>query len=148
MSGGALEGIAIARTKGGPMETLTAATVEPARGLLGDARGAFPRRQITLLFREGWEEACAALGRTLPWTTRRANLLVGGLAVPRMPGTLVRIGPVVLRVTEETAPCNLMEKQAPGLRRALIPDFRGGVCTDVVAGGSIAVGDPVDLGGA
>jgi len=31
------------------------------------------------------------------------------------------------------------------LRRALKPDWRGGVCCDVVSGGTIRVGDPVLL---
>ena len=54
-------------------------------GLAGDSKGArFPLRQITVLAREAWEAAAAALGDPdLPWTVRRANLLVEGVELPR-----------------------------------------------------------------
>ena len=51
-------------------------------GLEGDHKGAkFPKRGISILAREDWEAAIAMLADLagpvpLPWTTRRANLLV------------------------------------------------------------------------
>jgi MOSC domain-containing protein YiiM len=45
----------------------------------------------------------------------------------------------------ETDPCERMEKLAPGLRAALTPDWRGGVCTMVLAGGEIAIGDEIRI---
>jgi hypothetical protein len=35
-------------------------------GVVGDARGAKPGRQVTVLFREGWEDACRDLGSAFP----------------------------------------------------------------------------------
>jgi hypothetical protein len=73
-----------------------------AAGIEGDARGAKPDRQVTVLFRESWQDACRELDVTLPWTTRRANLLVSGVAPPQQSGGQIRIGDVVLEVTLET----------------------------------------------
>jgi MOSC domain-containing protein YiiM len=36
-----------------------------------------------------------------------------------------------------------MEKARTGLKAALTPDWRGGVCCNVVSGGNVRVGDPV-----
>lgn len=113
-----------------------------AYGIEGDARGAKNGRQITVLFREGWEAACSELGVVLPWTTRRANLFVEGVPIPPA-GARLRVGSSTLEVTQETQPCSLMEKAHRGLRAALAPDWRGGVCCRVVAGGTIRIGDEV-----
>ena len=142
---GRLEAIAFAARKGGVMRETMFAEITVAKGIVGDARGHFPGRQVTILFHEDWAAACAELGRPLPWTTRRANLLVAGLDVPRGPGVRLGIGEVMLEVTEETTPCNLMEKAAPGLRSALRPGWRGGLCCRVLSGGALAAGDPVRL---
>lgn len=142
---GRLRAIAIAPKKRAAMELLPRAAVTLERGLTGDARGHFPGRQVTVLFRDGWQDACETLGRPLPWTTRRANLLVEGMAVPARLGARLRIGAVLLEVTEETRPCGLMEKAEAGLRAALKPGWRGGVCCKVVAGGEIAEGDRVEV---
>jgi MOSC domain-containing protein YiiM len=113
-------------------------------GVVGDARGAKPGRQVTVLFREGWEAACRDLGADLPWTTRRANLLVEGLPVPRE-GMRLAVGELVLEVTDETKPCRVMEAACSGLRRALMPDWRGGVTCRVIRGGRVRVGDRVEV---
>jgi MOSC domain-containing protein YiiM len=98
-------------------------------------------RQVTVLFREGWEDACFDVGAELPWTTRRANLLLAGVDRPREAGGLLRIGDVEFQVTMETRPCHLMDRAHDGLRAALRPDWRGGVCCIVRRGGDIRLGD-------
>jgi MOSC domain-containing protein YiiM len=50
---------------------------------------------------------------------------------------------VRLEVTAQTTPCARMDETWPGLRRALAPDWRGGVTARVITGGAIALGDPV-----
>ncbi len=96
------------------------ARVTVTGGIAGDFRGSKKGRQVTVLFRESWEAACTELGQELPWIARRANLFVGGVAIPREGGRL-RIGPLVLEVTQETQPCELMDKACRGLRAALKP---------------------------
>lgn len=141
---GNLVGIARALEIGAPLEEIPSATVTVEAGVEGDARGRKPLRQVTVLFREGWEDACRDLGAEVPWTKRRANLFVANLDRPRATGGRLRIGDVELEVTKETAPCHLMDKAHDGLRAALQPDWRGGVCCRVIRGGEIQLGDRIE----
>jgi MOSC domain-containing protein YiiM len=140
---GRLLGIGCAPAKRAPLVPATTGRISVASGLEGDVRGSTPGRQITVLFRESWEAACGDVGVKLPWLTRRANLLVEGLETPQS-GRLC-VGEVVLEVTSETKPCRVMEAAQRGLRAAMELDWRGGVCCRVVHGGTISVGDVVEL---
>ena len=128
-----------------PMLAAESVIVDVARGILGDFRGATPNAQLTIVFKEDWAAACRDLRADVPWTARRANLFVEGVANPRCAGDVVRIGPVVLEITSETDPCSRMDAAHQGLRAALTPDWRGGVRTRVLEGGEIRVGDAVRL---
>ena len=141
---GILLGIARAPALRAALVEVEEVEVGDSEGIRGDARGRKSGRQVTVLFREGWESACRELGVTLPWVTRRANLFVEGIAPPKEGGQL-RIGALVLEVTQETQPCHLMETAHRGLKRALAPEWRGGVCCRVLKGGKIRVGDHVDV---
>lgn len=141
---GKLCAIARAPTLRAPMELAGFAGVDQERGIVGDARGRKRGRQVTIVFRESWDDACRDLGVDVPWTARRANLLIEGVPVPRPPARM-RIGDVVLEVTQETDPCALMDRQHQGLRAALKPEWRGGVCCSVIVGGNIRVGDDVEV---
>jgi MOSC domain-containing protein YiiM len=141
---GRLLAIARAPQRRAPLVELENVEIGVKDGVDGDSRGAKAGRQVTVVFREGWDAACRDLGMTLPWTTRRANLFVEGLRVPRVGEKLV-IGTVVLEVTQETAPCSIMEAAQSGLRAALTPEWRGGVCCSVRGAGRISVGDEVHL---
>ena len=81
----------------------------------------------------------------MPWTVRRANLLIEGLDLRETTGARLRIGDVVLQVSCETEPCYRMEEAVPGLKAALEPGWRGGVCCRVVKGGAITPGVAVAL---
>lgn len=141
---GQLLAIAWTPVKRGTLIPIPEADVGIENGIQGDARGRKTGRQITVVFKEGWEAACGDLGVELPWTTRRANLLIEGVPVPREGKRLV-IGGTVLEITQETQPCQVMEAAHRGLRDALTPDWRGGVCCKVIRGGTIRVGDRVDV---
>lgn len=147
---GILLGIARHARPKAPMETVEQAEVSLERGILGDYRGAMKRmpykRQVTLIELGDWQAALVEVGRSLPWQERRSNLLVDGIDLPQVKGVLLRIGTdVVLEVTRETDPCERMEALAPGLKAALLPDWRGGACTMVRRGGTIAVGDQIRI---
>lgn len=114
-------------------------------GLEGDFRGRTRNRQVTVLSREAWAAACAAVGADLPWTTRRANLLVEGLDLEETTGQRLHIGEVVLEITGETRPCTRMEEAHAGLREALTPGWRGGVTCRVVTPGTVRTGATVRL---
>jgi MOSC domain-containing protein YiiM len=146
---GRLIGIAHRPAHRAPMQTVESALIEVGGGVEGDHKGRkFPRRGVTLLAREAWEAALADLAtmgdaEDLPWTARRANLLVEGVALPRALGGIVQIGPAVLEITYPTTPCKRMDEARDGLMRALYPEWRGGVTCRVLEGGRVAIGDPV-----
>jgi MOSC domain-containing protein YiiM len=142
---GKLIGIARRDKPRAPMEELQRVAVFVERGIDGDARGMVADRHVTLIFREDWEAACRDHGRALPWTTRRANLYVEGLNGFKRVGARIRIGELVLEVTEENLPCNVMDRQSQGLRAALQPDWRAGVACNVLTPGDIALGDRVEV---
>lgn len=135
-----------------PMEELTEGTITVEGGLAGDHKGPkFPRRRITVLAIEDWRAALADLadaeGRPLdlPWTARRANLLVAGLRLPRARGGVLRIGPVRLEITNPTQPCRRMDEVHQGLLKALHPSWRGGVTCAVLEGGVVTIGDAAEV---
>jgi MOSC domain-containing protein YiiM len=116
-------------------------------GLLGDYKGRPGPRQITILSKESWLRACDELGVDLPWTTRRANLLIKGFEfLPTDVGRSIHIGNVILEITRETDPCYKMDKAHKGLKEALMTGWRGGVCCKVIQAGTITTGDSVELG--
>ncbi|MBB4087662.1 MULTISPECIES: MOSC domain-containing protein [Sphingomonas] len=147
---GTLAGIARRARPKAPMEVLTSAAVTLDGGVEGDWRGQVKpggrgRRQVSLIERRDWLAAMAELGTDLPWQERRANLLVDDFDLPQVPGTRLRIGPVLLEITVECDPCIRMEAVAPGLEAALTPDWRGGALARVIEGGTIAVGDQIRI---
>lgn len=142
---GRLEGIARRDRKRAPMQTLEQAEISTETGVAGDFRGKPGDRQVTVICSAAWRAACAELGHEIPWTTRRANLLVDGVELPRTAGSIMRIGPVRLLVTGEVDPCSRMDEQCPGLTKALKPDWRGGVSCTVLDGGIVSLGDTVSL---
>lgn len=150
---GCVIGIARRARHRAPMEELAEAEITVAAGVGGDSRGAkYKTRQVTVLALEDWQAALAALGHArgepapdLPWTTRRANLLVEGVRLPEAKGAIFAVGPVVLEVTGVTWPCARMDEACPGLLKALAGEARGGVTTRVLEGGHIRVGDPVEV---
>ena len=102
-----LVGIAVKEKTRAPMvehETL-AATL---RGLVGE-RSHPKDRSVTVLAQADWRAACDQLGESLPWTLRRANLLVAGLALAASVGRRLRVGRVLLEVTEDNPPCRVMD---------------------------------------
>ena len=132
------------------MELLDSATVGVDTGIGCDSRGVVRagskgNRQVTVLAKEAWDLACREVGESPVWTSRRANLLVEGLALPTAPGTRLRIGTVELLVTGETEPCSRMDEVVSGLRAALTPDWRGGVTCRVVSGGEIKLGESMTM---
>ncbi|GAA3272144.1 MOSC domain-containing protein [Sphingomonas yabuuchiae] len=147
---GRLAGIARHAVPKGPMEVIDTAIVTLEGGVEGDVRGRIKpggrgRRQVTLIERADWDAALAEIGRDIPWQERRANLLVEDFDLPQIPGTRLRIGTVLLQITMECDPCHRMDAIADGLQAALTPDWRGGVCTRVIEGGTIRIGDNIRI---
>ncbi len=135
------------------MEVLDRARVTSDMGLEGDCRGRVPEgkrgnRQITVIEAESWAAAMNELGGAngLVWSDRRANLLVSGVRLPREAGGVIAIGKSLrIEVRCECDPCSRMDALREGLRRALTPDWRGGICGRVISEGEIALGDEVRI---
>lgn len=142
MSQGTLERIWIKRARREPMEAVPGARLVAGKGLVGNAnQGGIG--QVAIVDTAAWQRACADLGRDVDPVTRRANLLVRGLELADSSGRVLRVGAVRMRVTEETKPCALMDRFVPGLRAALVPEWRGGISLEVLDDGEIALGDAV-----
>lgn len=150
---GTIGGVARKGWPKAPMELIDAAEITESGGITGDFRGkrkpnGTSRRQVTLIERGRWDAACASVGVELDWWRRRCNIVVDGLELPRKPGTRLRLGrDVVLEMTRFTDPCERMEALAPGLHDALCLDWRAGICTRVVRGGTVLVGDVIRVEG-
>jgi len=142
---GRLTGIARREKKRAPMETLEQADVSEETGVASDSRGKPGKRPVTVISARAWREVCAELGQEIPWTTRRANLLVDDIDLPKTEGAIIEIGEVRLQVTMEVDPCFRMDEQVDGLTEALKPDWRGGVGCIVLQSGSVSIGDTVKI---
>ena len=143
---GTVRGIAIKNRPRVKMQSIDSARVSVHSGILGDFRGAQAGRQVTLLSEPAWQQVCRELETELPWTVRRANLLIDGVEFDAsFVGRKFRIGEVELVVRQETVPCSNMDAQHQGLTAALAIDWRGGICCDVLSPGDIRLGDVVEF---
>ena len=141
-----IKAIAIKSTSRAPMQTIDDAEVTVEKGISGDFRGSAKDRQITILAESSWLKACETVDSDLPWTTRRANLLIDAMEFSATDiGRKVTVGDVELEITQETNPCALMDQQLQGLKSALTPAWLGGASCKVLKAGSIKVGDRVEI---
>lgn len=139
-------GLAIRAKSGAPMQEIEEAQITQTEGVLGDSRGKFTNRQITVLSLQQWREACEDVNIALPWTFRRANILISGNKFSKHDvSKIITIGDIKLQITEETEPCNRMDAQYHGLTKALKPNWRAGVCCKVLTGGQVRLGDKAEL---
>lgn len=143
-----IQAIAYRKKQKAPMTEIGSVEITCEQGVVPDTRGKPGKRQVTVLSLESWQIACAELGVALPWTTRRANILVSGIKFSAEDvGKILQIGDVQLQITVETDPCNRMDEQHQGLTAALTPDWRAGVCCRVLQAGQIRLNDQVAITG-
>lgn len=135
------------------MRGVTEATALAGIGLEGDRyatrTGSFstkpkPGRQITLIEAEAIEALERELGLTLaPGETRR-NLVTRGVALNHLVGRDFTVGGVRLRGHELCEPCASLARMTA--KPQILPGLthRGGLRAEILEGGVIRVGDPVD----
>lgn len=140
---GRIEELWTKRAHRGPMDSVQEARLVAGQGMQGSV-GRSRRRQVTVLAREAWTSATAVVGHDPGPVSRRANILVSGIELARTRGRVLLVGSCRILVGGELTPCERMDEAAPGLRRALEPDWRGGVFAEVLDGGTVRVGDRVE----
>lgn len=137
---GEVVAIWLKRSKGGPMDRVLFAVAVEGRGLAGNANQG-GKRQVTIIDEARWREAEEELGERVDPSARRANVLLRGIDLENMRGRSLRIGECVVRIYNETRPCEQMDEAQPGLREALKPRWRAGAYGEIVEGGVIRIGD-------
>jgi hypothetical protein len=127
-----------------PLTRVDTVAAVAGRGLAGDryhdSRGTFsgPGRgyQLTLVEAEVLDSV------DLPWEQARRNIVTRGIALNALVGERFTIGAVECIGRRLAEPCAHLEKLSrPGLLRPLV--HRGGLRADILAGGTISIGDSV-----
>jgi MOSC domain-containing protein YiiM len=143
--------INIAEASGAPTFPVDEVTVIPGRGLDGDRimreagdRDVAPKRQVTFIEAEALEAIEREQGITLSPAASRRNVCTRDVALNHLVDRTFRVGDVTLRGVELCEPCGTLERLTgiKGLVSALL--HRGGLRAEVVAGGTIRVGDAVE----
>jgi MOSC domain-containing protein YiiM len=152
-SAGVVEAIHIGPEAEKPMLSLDAVQAEAGRGLVGDryfdGSGTYSGsksdgREVTLIAAEALEAMERESGIRLEARESRRNILTRGVDLDALIGRRFRIGPVICFGIERCDPCaHLQSLTRPGVLRGLTN--RGGLRADIVEGGRIGVGDPIEL---
>ncbi len=140
---GTIKAIAIRTVKMGPMREIDRAEVVEGGGITEDIKVS-PKRGVSFISAEQWDEVTQELGADLPWHTRRANVLVSGMNLKALHDKRIKVGSAVVHILDETTPCELMDELHQGLRAALTPDWRGGVLGRVEQAGEFKPGDLIE----
>ena len=126
-----------------PVQSVDEIEAVAGRGLVGD-RKFDAHRQISIVSTEELDEAAAAWGGEIPAGSTRRQITITGSKLNRTPGTTVKIGEVVVTVNGDCSPCDEMNASVgPGAKEHL--QERAGITGSIAKGGTIRVGDPVEL---
>ncbi len=149
---GEVVGIYIAPGGSQPMQAVAEARAVTGKGLEGDRYfrqvGTYsdkpgPHREVTLIALEALEAVRRETGIALAPGKSRRNVVTRGVPLNDLVGQTFRLGPVRVRAVRLCPPCQHLEDLAglPGVMKALVD--RGGLRVQVLADGSIRVGDPI-----
>lgn len=127
-----------------PMQAVESIVAETGRGLVGDRYHGHRERHVSIQSATQLDAAAELLGSDIDPAGTRRNITISGGAIPFEKGRRITVGPVEMEVFRMAAPCRLLDDEigagaAQALRR------RAGSVFRVLRGGTIRVGDPVDL---
>ena len=137
---GVVEGITLVLNRDGDTRVVESVVAEAGRGLEGDCHS-----NLTLISAEALEGLHQDTGIELSGEGSRRNVLTRGIDLNALVGRRFRVGSVEAVGVELAEPCTKLARlNGRNLRiiRGLV--HRGGLRADVVAGGEIALGDPVE----
>ena len=135
--------VCISEKKGVRKKALPSITVKVGHGIVGDAHAGDWHRQISLLADESID-TMRAHGLTLTPGAFAENIVTRGIDLKNLPvGTLLQVGPAVLRVTQIGKECHndCAIKQATGT--CVMPTQ--GIFAIVVTEGTIQPGDAIEI---
>ncbi|WP_218031146.1 MOSC domain-containing protein [Nocardioides psychrotolerans] len=136
--------IHVAKGRRLPMRSVEQAEVVEARGIVGDRYEGSKHRQVSIQSLEAIGEASEVFGAPIDPALTRRNITVSAGVIPKAPGSLIRIGDLLLEVVRVAAPCKLLDDTiGPDAQVAL--RRRGGSICRVLESGVVAVGDGVEL---
>src|SRR6478752_1203897 len=143
---GQVVAIYTAPEKGAPMESRDG--LEGDRDAAGEGKYTGSdddgKRAVTLIEREAVAAAAREYEIEIGEHEARRNLVTEGVPLNHLVGHTFRVGDVVLRGFKLAEPCTYLEGLTrPGVRRALV--HRAGLRAEIVEGGTISVGDPVEV---
>jgi len=141
---GRVVALAVKPAAGAAMRECDVLELETDGSVVGGAPASV-KRGVTILSSQQWETVQCELNAAIPWTARRANVLIDCEKFSHLLGRRLCIGGAEVVVEGETRPCDEMDRQHPGLLKALVPEMRGGVHARVIRGGAVRTGDQVAL---
>jgi MOSC domain-containing protein YiiM len=152
---GRVEAIFVAPNAGAPMRQVQEASAIAGKGLAGDryaaGEGTFSvpggrGNEVTLIAGEVLEALALPDGPPLSGAEARRNIVTRGVDLNGLVGRRFRIGELELIGRRRCEPCaHLQRLTRPGVLRALV--HRGGLRADLLASGSVRIGDPVTSAG-
>ena len=145
---GTLDWIGIRPGKREPLNPVETAEIIIGQGLVNDHyKGSSGNRDVTLIQAEHLEAVGKILGKEVPPTLTRRNLVVSGLNLLSLVDKHIQIGQeVILEITGLCHPCSRMEENL-GFGGYNAMRGHGGITAKVIQGGNISVGDPLEVVG-
>lgn len=142
-----VEGIHLHAGRGDRMRPVREVRAEAGEGLAGDERYhglGITGTHITLVAAEVVESVVSTTGIPLTGAETRRNILTRGVDLDTLVGRRFRVGEAVCFGVKPCRPCEHLELTTrPGVRVGLAESGGGGLRADVVEGGTIRVGDPI-----
>ena len=148
-----VEGIYIAAAAEAQTRPVESVRAVPGHGLQGDryfgGEGTFseerkPGQDLTLIEAEAIAAMAAEDGVELPAGDARRNVVTRGIGLNDLVGRRFTVGEVECVGNRLCDPCSHLEKiTKPGVLKGLVN--RGGLRADIVRGGELRVGDPVQV---
>ncbi len=143
---GLIEWIGVRPERRAPMRVMETAVLDPVRGLAGDRyTGKNCTRHVTLIGKADLIAIADFLGLSeVPPDLLRRNIVVSGVNLLALKDKRFRLGDALLEMTGECHPCSRMEEIfGEGGYNAV--RGHGGITARVLQGGSLRLGDRLDV---